>query len=238
MKKVMYAVASCMMLIPATSALAEENEEKVTLEVGADMVSAYVWRGQDCGGFSIQPSATLTWNRPSISLGVWASAELFEGSQFANMNEFDIALSWSPCEAFSIGVTDYHFCDGNYWRDWNFSGNAVHNLELNASYDFGPLSVAWNTCLTGADYNNDGKRIYSTYVEVAAPFTIGGVECEGTVGVLPWTDSFTSGGENASFNVCNVAVKAQKEVKGIPFFGQIVLNPQTEGTYFVFGVSF
>ena len=223
-----------MTAIPARAA----GEEKVGLEVGADVVSSYVWRGQDCGGFSVQPSATVSFNRTGLSFGVWASAELFQTSQFANMNEFDLVLSWTPTEALSIGLTDYHFCGGEYWRSWDFSDAASHNLELNLGYDFGALSIAWNTCLTGPDLNSDGDRAYSSYCEVAAPFTLGGLECSGAVGILPWGDSFTSGGANDGFNVCMVSLSAEKQVGKCPLTGQIVFNPQTEATYFVVGVSF
>ena len=236
MKKVTVAMVT-VMLTATNSAFAADNE-KVTFDVNADVVSSYIWRGTDCGGFSIQPGATINWNRTGISFGAWASAELFESSQFANMNEFDLSVSWSPIEALNIGVTDYHFCDGEYWSQWNFSGEAVHNLELNLSYDFGPVALAWNTCLTGSDYNSEGNRAYSTYVEVSAPFKLGGVECSGAVGILPWEDSFTSGGINKGFNICNLSVTAQKEVCKLPLFGQIVFNPQTEASYFVVGLSF
>lgn len=225
---------SLMMAVPALAA----DDEKVSLEIGADVVSSYIWRGTDCGGFSVQPSATLTFNKTGISLGAWASAELFENADFANMNEFDLTLSYSPIEALSVGVTDYHFCDGNYIRDWNFSGYATHYLEANVSYDFGPVAVAWNTCLTGNDYNSKGDRAYSSYFEVSAPFKLGGLDCSGAVGVLPWEDSFTSGGDNGGFNVNNLSFTATKEMDKISFSGQIVYNPQTEATYFVVGVSF
>ncbi|MBQ0056457.1 MAG: hypothetical protein KBT20_02265 [Bacteroidales bacterium] len=239
MKKCLCVAAlSAMFMISAMPVMAEGEEESVSFEVGADVVSAYIWRGQDFKGFSVQPSATVTFNKPGISFGVWGSAELFQMSQFANMSEFDLLLSWSPVDALSIGVTDYHFCVGSYIRDWDFSATSVHNLEANLSYDFGPLAIAWNTVLTGFDYNAKGKRAYSTYVEVTAPFTLGDVECTGIVGLLPWEDCFTTAGYNTGFNVCNLSLKAEKKVKDIPLFGQIIYNPQSEGTYFVFGVSF
>ena len=238
MKKVMtLAAVSGMFLMTATPAMAADDE-KVSFEVGADVVSSYIWRGQACGGFSAQPSATITFNKPGLSVGAWASAELFQNSTFANMNEFDLSLSWSPVEALSFGFTDYHFCGGEYWRSWDFCGAASHNLEVNLSYDFGPLAIAWNTCLTGSDYKANGDRAYSSYCEVSAPFTLGSVECSGAVGIIPWEDSFTSLGTNDGFNVVNVALTASKEVGKLPVMGQIVFNPQTEGTYFVIGVSF
>lgn len=238
MKKVFVLAALMGMMAAPAVVMAEDAEEKVSLEVGADLVSSYVWRGQACGGFSVQPSATVTFTKPGISFGVWASAELFENSTFANMKEFDLSLSWSPIEALSVGLTDYHFCGGEYIRAWDFSGASSHNLEFNASYDFGPVAVAWNTVLTGADYNSEGDRCYSSYFEVSAPFTLGGVECSGAVGILPWEESFTALGDNTGFNVCNLSFTASKELKGIPFMGQVVYNPQSEATYFVVGLTF
>ena len=236
--KVTKCLLGVLMFGVGTSAYAgDETDEKVSLEVGADIVSSYIWRGIDCAGFSAQPGATVTFNRPGISFGVWASASLFDMSEFANMNEFDLSLSYSPSDAFSVGLTDYHFCNGKYWADWTFNGNSAHNLELNLSYDFGGMAVAWNTCLTGPDHRSTGDRAYSTYFELSKPFSVSGVDCTATVGACPWGYYF--GAEYGSgFSVANVSLKAEKEFKGVPIFGEIVFNPRTEKTFFVVGVSF
>ena len=42
-------------------AKAEDGSIGLSLEVGADLVSNYLWRGQNLGGVSIQPSVTLDW---------------------------------------------------------------------------------------------------------------------------------------------------------------------------------
>lgn len=237
MKKCLFSLVLFTASFFSFSAYAGDGEENVTFEVGGDVVSSYVWRGQDCGGFSVQPSVTLSLPKVGLSFGVWASAELFSRAEFANMNEFDLFISYSPVEALSIGFTDYHFCGGKYWGAWTFSSESSHNLELNLSYDFGPLALSWNTCLTGADYKYDGDRAYSSYVEASAPFQIGGIDCVGTVGACPWDDSFTTGGATG-FSVVNLSLKASKEVKGLPLFGQVVFNPRSEATYFVVGLSF
>ena len=41
---------------------AEESAKGISLEVGADIVSSYLWRGMNLGGLSVQPSVTLDWN--------------------------------------------------------------------------------------------------------------------------------------------------------------------------------
>lgn len=229
---------SALALSVCISAMAEDNDDsKVSLEVGADVVSSYVWRGMDCGGFSVQPGATLTFNRAGISIGAWASASLFETTDFANMAEFDLSLSYAPTDAFSIGVTDYNFCGGNYWRNWTFNGVSTHSLELNVSYDFGALAVEWDTCLTGEDHRAGGKRAYSSYFQVSAPFSLGGVDCSTAIGACPWGYKFGAD-YGHGFSVINVSLKAEKEVKSLPLFGEIVFNPREESTYFVVGVSF
>lgn len=238
MKKVfVLAVMAVFGLTLSSKAMAEE-EKCVDFEVGADVVSSYIWRGQSCGGFSVQPSATVSLPKLGLSLNAWASAELFQTSTVANMTEFDLALSWSPIEALSVGVTDYYFYGDYYLRDWNFSAGASHYLEANVSYDFGFMALAWNTCLTGADYNSDGDRAYSSYFEASAPFKLGDVDCSAALGIVPWEDSFTTGGANTGFNVTNIAFTANKEIKSLPFMGQIVYNPQLETTYFVVGLTF
>jgi len=246
MKKLFTGVLVATMAWGAAPSYAEGGVE---LEVGADLVSSYVWRGQDCGGFSIQPGATLSWK--GFSLGVWASAELLNNeSSVANMAEFDLSLAYE-IGGLSVGVTDYTYCTGDYLSGWNFSQSSVHQLELNLGYDFGPVAFSWNTVLAGPDrkcyeiVGADGEasevyygdRLYSSYVEISAPFKLGGVDCSAAVGAIPWEDAFTAVG-NKKFNVVNCSLTAEKELKGIPFMGQVVYNPQSEATFFVVGVSF
>ena len=46
-------------------------QDKVEASVGADLVSGYIWRGQDLGGVSIQPSLGISYK--GLSLGAWGS---------------------------------------------------------------------------------------------------------------------------------------------------------------------
>jgi len=240
MKKVFVLSAiSCLVMSLPSALRAEEPESAVTFEVGADVVSSYIWRGQQLGAFSVQPSATLTFNKPGISLGAWASAELFTSGPSVNMSEFDLSLTWSPIEALSVGVTDYYFCSRNYLSAWNFSGSSSHTIEATLGYDFGPLSVSWNTVLAGKDHKDDGAgdRTYSTYVELAAPYKLGGIEGSVAVGASLWDDSYTQC-DTEGFKVCNISLTANKEVFKLPCMGQIVFNPYSDQVYFVVGLSF
>lgn len=224
-------------MLSAPVRAAEPEGSAVSLDFGADVVSSYIWRGQELGGFSIQPHATLTWNKPHLSFGVWASAELFEHAAAANMTEFDLALTWCPTSALTLSLTDYYLSAGNYFSNWGFGKESSHNIEGQIAYDFGPLAVSVNTCLTGPDQNFDDNHNFSTYAEVSAPFKLGGIDCSAAVGACLMDDYFTAVG-NDHFNVCNVSLTASRTVFNLPLIGQIVFNPQTDNAYFVIGLSF
>ena len=46
----------CVSAFPYKAYAADEPEHGISLEVGADLVSSYLWRGYNLGGLSIQPS--------------------------------------------------------------------------------------------------------------------------------------------------------------------------------------
>jgi len=238
MKKVLtFAALACAGMSVATPAMAEESEKAVSLELGADVVSSYIWRGQNLGAFSVQPSVTVTFNKANVSLGAWASAELFSTGASVNMREFDLSLSWSPIEPLSVTLTDYYFCSANYFSAWTWNSASAHTLEATVAYDLGFLSASWNTVVAGVDHKADGKRAYSTYVELAAPYKLGGVEGAVTVGASLWDDAYTQAGTDG-FKVINVGLSASKEVFKLPFTASVITNPYTDKVYFVVGVSF
>ena len=51
--------------------MAASAQNKVETEVGANIVSSYIWRGQDLSGVSIQPSIAIGYK--GLSLEAWGS---------------------------------------------------------------------------------------------------------------------------------------------------------------------
>lgn len=230
-------LASASMSLVSSARAEEPASPAVTLEFGADVVSSYIWRGQELGALSVQPSATITFTKPGISLGAWASAELFNSGESVNMREFDLTLTWSPVEALSIGVTDYYFCSSDYFSAWKMGYDSSHTIEANLGYDFGPLAVSWNTVFAGTDHVFSGERSFTTYLELSAPYKLGGVEGAAAIGASLWEDSYVQVGTDG-FKVCNISLSANKELFKIPFMGQIVFNPCSDKVFFVVGLSF
>ena len=231
MKKIVF---MAMMIATGLSATAQDEIETT---VGADIVNQYIWRGQDLGDVSLQP--TLGIGYKGLSLTAWGSVGL---SDFLDTKEFDLTLAYTV-GGFNIGITDYWFDagldpDGRYFKYDAHGTN--HVFEANVGYDFGVASLQAYTNFAGNDgTNKDGKRAYSTYVELAAPFKLATVDWSAAVGAVPFAT--TSYGTNG-FAVTNVSLKATKDIKvtdsfSIPIFGQVVANPCSQNAYLVFGFT-
>ena len=63
-------------------------QDKVEASVGADLVSGYIWRGQDLGNVSIQPSLSIAYK--GFSLSAWGSV----GFEKSDTKEFDLTLGY------------------------------------------------------------------------------------------------------------------------------------------------
>ena len=221
-------------LAASVATLAQENVETT---ICGDMVSSYIWRGQDLGNVSLQP--TLGIGYKGLSLTAWGSVGLSDPS---DTNEFDLTLSYA-IGGINIGVTDYWFNNGldpeNRYFKYDAHGTN-HVLEANIGYDFGLASLQWFTNFAGNDgVNKDGKRAYSSYVELTVPFKLATVDWTATAGAVPFaTDFYGTDG----FAVTNLALRATKEIKvtesfSVPVFGQVVANPCSQKAYLVIGFT-
>lgn len=236
MKKI---VLMAMMIATGMSAMAQDEIETT---VSGDIVSSYIWRGQDLGNVSIQPTLGVAYK--GLSLSAWGSV----GLESTDTKELDLALTYT-IGGLSFGVTDYwtnafqDVDEDGYPRSRYFLYDAHrtnHVFEAFLGYDFGPLSATWYTNFAGADgVNKDGKRAYSSYVELNAPFKLATCDWTASLGAVPYcTTSYGTSG----FAVTNVALKATKDIKvtdsfSIPVFGQFVANPCSQNAYLVFGVT-
>ncbi len=233
MKKI---VLFAMGLVMSMTALAIDTVEGT---ISGDIVSSYIWRGQNCGDVSIQPTLGVSYK--GLSLTAWGNVGL---SNSDDTKELDLTLAYTT-GGFNIGITDYWFSVGQDPENRYFKYEAHgtnHVFEANIGYDFGLASLQWFTNFAGNDgTNKDGKRAYSSYMEVVVPFKLSAIEWTATVGAVPFATSYynewTSG-----FAVTNVALKATKDIKvtesfSIPIFGEIVGNPRTQKAYLVLGIT-
>lgn len=238
MKKLM--VAGAFMMSASAVSAAE-----VSFDLGADVVSQYVWRGvYQGGGLSIQPGMGLEVG--GFSVGAWGSTDVVGTvSDFENScKELDFTVGYAV-GGFSIAVTDFYWMgQGAAFGTANYFDYDNHLLEVALGYEFGeafPLSIGVSTFVYGAsDVTAEGKQAYSTYVSLAYPFTIAGVDCSASVGMSLFESDIYC---NDSFNVANVSLGASKSIKfsdsfELPVFAELTFAPITADAYFVVGLSF
>lgn len=212
-------------------------QDEIETTMGADVVSNYVWRGQDLGSVSLQPMLGVGWR--GLSLAAWGNVGLSDPD---DTKEIDLTLGYT-IGGLNIGITDYWVSkdgldpQGRYFKYDAHGTN--HVFEANIGYDFGFASLQWFTNFSGNDYKDDGKRAYSSYVEASVPFKLATVDWTATAGAVPAaTDYYGTTG----FAVTNLSLKAAKDIKvtdafSIPVFAQFVGNPCSQKAYLVFGLT-
>ena len=210
------------------------TDVEVEAELSADVVNQYIWRGQDLGHVSIQPSLELGYK--GLSLAAWGNVGLSDAN---DTKEIDLTASYT-IGGFTIGVTDYWTDEGDGRYFLYDSHRTSHLFEANAGYDFGVVSVNWFTNFAGNDgVGKSGDRAYSSYLQVAAPFQLGGLDWTATLGLVPYaTTTYNTDG----FAVVAAGVRASKEIPitehfKLPLFAEIVTNPHDQKAYFVFGLT-
>jgi len=219
--------------------LATFAQDEVEATISGDIVSQYIWRGQDLGNAAIQPTLGIAYK--GLSLSAWGSYGIANSD---DTKELDLTLTYT-IGGFNIGITDYWTNDGGdpdarYLKYEAHSTN--HVFEANVGYDFGFASLQWYTNFAGDDgLIKNGKRAYSSYFEAIVPFKLATVDWTATAGAVPYATDFynewTSG-----FSVTNVALKASKDIKitdtfSVPIFAELSANPRTQKAYLVLGLT-
>lgn len=228
-------IITTLFIIGVTSANAQDKE--IETDISADIVSQYIWRGQDLGDVSLQPTLGVSYK--GLSLTSWGSVGL---KSIDEAKELDLTLAYTT-GGFNIGITDYWFNAGGDPKNRYFkydSHSTNHVFEANIGYDFDKFSLQWYTNIAGNDgYNKNGKRAYSSYFDVNVPFKLFTCDWSATLGVVPYATDFYNVNK---FSVINVAVQATKDIKitdsfTIPIFASIATNPHDQKAYLIFGLQ-
>ena len=227
MKKVL---VFCTALIAVV--LSAKAEVEFAYEAGAELVSAYIWRGMYNGGLSFQPEGLVGFNALDEAVqfraGVWASVGAsdwkFKKGEIATddynpntyfMPEVDFIASLSAFGA-SVGFNEYYYCDDG----------SSHTSEIWFGYNFGHFFgdyagayFNWYTTVAGADMNVDPstvfpapeRRAFSTYIELGYDYTFEdwGLTLGAQIGMSPWQSQMMY--YNDQFAVVNLSLKADKE---------------------------
>lgn len=193
------------------------TQEASAQDIGADVVSRYVWRGTQFGtGAHIQPY--MSYAVGSLEVGAWGSFGLDNDGG----SELDIYASYDLGFA-SLTVTNYTFpADTGGAVSDGFFG--VEGYEVSTGFDLGPVGMT-------VGYFTETEDLY-----IEAGVSLGSLD----LAVGAGDNVYTSTGE---FGVVNVSLGTSKDIKiteeySLPAFGSFVYNPELETAYLVFGLSF
>lgn len=237
-------------MAPILNLNAQEEKPSLKLDLSADLMSRYIWRGLNLGGStpSIQPTLELSYG--NLAVGAWGA---YSVSHSITRQESDLYATYTIADLFTLGVTDY-FLPGedsannhyfNYKKD-----ETGHLFEVSAKYNGTeslPLSLMVATNLYGADARKaDGKMQYSTYIELGYGFSVKETECSAFLGFTP-TKPDTDKGETGYYadkpGIINLGISASKEVPvtdkfSLPLSASLITNPTAGNIFLVFGISF
>lgn len=229
-----------LLLVSTTSLMAQDDEaeeSKSSFDLGADIVSRYVWRGFNLGGTSpaIQPYAEFATG--NFTLGAWGSyttssetittgaAGVVESASAATQ-EFDIYAGYS------VGSVSFTF------TDYTFPVDGFDNNYFNMNTHVGEIMVGYEGAVTlMAAVNVYGDDDNSIYAEIGLPFAIGSTEMGLTLGAAGGS-YYTS----EDFAIVNLALSASKDIKITDAFSfgagaSAIFNPDTDNAYLVFSIS-
>lgn len=223
-----------LLLLLAAGLMSASAQDKAELSFGTDLLSRYVWRGQDMGSCSVQPYLGVRWK--GLSLHAEGNIGLVDRS---DPEEIDLMLSYTT-HGFFFGLADY-WSDTPYKQYFMYKAHHTsHVFEAFAGYDFGFLQATWRTNFAGNDGMNDsGHRAYSSYLELTAPFRLLSCDWEAEAGIVPYATTYYRA---PRFTMVALALKATKEIRisdhfSLPLFAQVMTNPECRRAYLIVGLT-
>jgi len=239
------------------------SQDESPLQLGADVMSRYIWRGVNLGGNSPSIQPWIKYNVVSkdkahvFTAGTWGA---YTFSPTSNQ-EVDLYLAYTFKNVISFTVTDYFFPElystGERSRYFNYHQDSTcHVYEGIISFN-GTEKIPF-TLLFGMNfYGNDARRINSDassgqifmtkYVELGYKKNIQGIDFNAFIGAaLDQPDQERGelgfyGNENAG--IINLGVKAAKSIRitdrySVPVQASLITNPEAEKIFLVLGISF
>jgi hypothetical protein len=158
-------------------------QKVVEVEAQAELTSKYLWRGLEKGGISIQPSVKLSWQNAYFSA---FGSKSFDKD---NAEEIDLTIGYKAPFGLNISISDYWQTGiepNDVFFEYRKKKNTAHRLEGNLGYSCKYFSLQAYCIFYGHDFKIDnGKQAYSTYIELAAPFRLSGLDWTFKAGMTP-----------------------------------------------------
>lgn len=213
----------------------QENSQNFNLSV--DLVSNYIWRGLTLSDApNMQPYLDFTGNNGNFSVGAIGS---YSFGDF--YSEVDLFAGYS-IGMLRIELWDYFIMSQQYEnRFFDFknetTGHALEGVLIFTGPESFPIQFTAGTFFYGADKKPNGDNYYSTYFELAYPFSWKSNNLTVFAGVTP-----AEGLYGSEFAMNNFGITNEREIKindnfSIPIKGSIIVNPHLENIFFVLSIT-
>jgi hypothetical protein len=203
---------------------------KFSTAVSADLVSHYIWRGQDLGHTpSFQPGLSATWK--DFTLGFWGAYRL--GGSGDHETDFYLEKTIGPA---TFSIWDYWIYSesgSNNYFDYN-KNTTSHQLEAEILLSGGeklPFNLLGCYNFYGADPSK------SMYLELQYLHSFGTFDTQVFAGFQPKGEFYAS--KAAFVNLgCSVTKAVQLTKKwAIPVSLSLITNPDAQKVYLVAGIT-
>jgi len=236
-KKFVFYVTVC--LIFSNEIDAQDSSNFTKFNISADIMSRYVWRGNDIGNSaSIQPCMEMLFHK--FTFGLWGAYTV----NAVKMQEIDFYLSYSPIKQLSITFTDYYTFNEqkNSNSFFDFNNNTTKHLfeALTTITPFQKLNISATASVFffGDDKNADDPEInnYSMYAELKWSPSYKDADFEIFIGGTPFIGYYFD-----KTGIINSGICIFKDLNlgsmVLPASCSFILNPSTQKTYLVFGIT-
>lgn len=228
-------------MVAWVSSLFAQDSTKVSSPflVSLELSTKYMWRGIEYG---TAPVAC-----PMLGYGYKGFTAFAMGAYAVNGShqEVDLGVSYTVSE-FTVGVSDYYYPSAVGEKDGYFklsNRSTCHWVEAYATWtgERIPLWVTLSTYVFGADKNEDGKQMYSSYAEVGYTYSFNDNKslalCVGAnLNKGFYTDC------QSGFNVVNISAKYNTAFKfgsfRLPVSASYILNPYKNKSFFTLSLYF
>lgn len=197
-------------------------------EIGADIVSTYVWRGTELSDSpAIQPSLSYTFPGIGVQVGAWGSYAVDDKTDGSRYKEIDLFVS-VPVGPVTMTVTDYNGAPDS--NAFDFSKSSQNVVEVSAAYSIDDLSLLAAINVAGKEA---GGAKNAVYCEAGYQFyDKDGYTASGVIGAGDqafYGDTLSNG-----FTIVNTGISVSKD----RYTASYVYNPDSEKSALVFMASF
>ncbi|MBA4411453.1 MAG: TorF family putative porin [Bacteroidota bacterium] len=223
----------CSLLFIGSSSLYAQSDilPAVTISTNVDLLSRYIWRGQDYGHApSIQPGISATWK--DFTFGAWGAYTITgSGGQ-----ETDFYLE-KTIGHFTFSMLDYwSFDDISSMDFFNYNRETTQHLPEAQVLFSGGEKLPFN--LLGSYLFAVGDPSQSIYLELQYLYSTPAVELQFFAGYQAKGEYYAS--KPAFVNVGCTAIRTIEvtDNMSIPLSLSLIVNPSKKSTYLVAGITF